>query len=80
MKISLKFHGILRDRIRQTGKETTSLALSDEASVKEILDWLVSLGLPQRLSIAVNSILVDDFDLKLNDGDRVDVFQQSAGG
>lgn len=80
MKIFIKFHGILRDYIRQTDEEITTLALPDGASVKEILARLESLGLPQRLSIAVNSMLVDDLDLQLTDGDRVDVFQQSAGG
>lgn len=80
MEISLKFHGILRDRIRQAGHESSTLALPDEATINELLDWLTSAGLSRRLSIAVNGTLVDESDIRLNDGDKVDVFRQAAGG
>jgi molybdopterin converting factor small subunit len=80
MEISLKFHGILRDRVRHSGKETSTLALSDTASINELRECLATFGLDDRFSIAVNGVMVNEADYLLEDGDRVDVFRQAAGG
>ena len=77
MKVSVRLHGILRDRLAPELKGRTTLNLPEGSSIQSLLDQL---RLDGYLHASVNEEIVENFDSPLNNGDAVDLFRPSAGG
>jgi molybdopterin converting factor small subunit len=77
MEVTVRLHGILRDRLPSEAKGRTTLNLSEDARISDALDYLALAG---HLQVACNDIVTDDLALPLHDGDTIEVFLPVAGG
>lgn len=75
--IHIRLHGILRDKLPPEAKGRTSLSLPNGASLTAVIEQF---SLQGRTEVAVNDEIVDNQDIQLNDGDRIDIFRPAAGG
>ena len=79
MKIHVHLHGILRDRLPVEAKGRTTLTLDNDAGISDIVTWLENIGISRRYELALNGQVIVE-DLKLSDGDAIDIFRPAAGG
>jgi thiamine biosynthesis protein ThiS len=77
IEIHVRLHGALRDKLPPEDKGRTTLTLPDGASLTAVLEQL---SLHRHIEVAVNDEIVDNQDIILQDGDRVEIFRPAAGG
>ncbi|MCP5094258.1 MAG: MoaD/ThiS family protein [Chloroflexi bacterium] len=77
MRVQVRLHGILRDKLPAEMKGRTAVDLADDARLQDLLD---TLGVKRRLQTAVNDHLINDRQTPLQDGDTVEIFRAAAGG
>ena len=77
IQIHVRLHGALRDKLPSEAKGRTILTLPDGAPVTAVLEQL---SLHRRITVAVDDEIVDDWNVILQDGDRVEIFRPAAGG
>jgi len=80
MKVLVRFFARLREEFG-TGEKV--LKLRDGATLAELLDLVLKDRRPKDLIIAVNNELIGDRpveDLRLEDGDTVDIMPPASGG
>jgi thiamine biosynthesis protein ThiS len=77
LKIHVRLHGALRDKLPPENKGRATLILPEGTTITAVLTHL---SLQRRTEVAVNDEIVDDQDTALNDGDRLEVFRAAAGG
>jgi thiamine biosynthesis protein ThiS len=75
--IHIRLHGALRDKLPAEAKGRIVLSLPEGTTVTAVLEQL---SLRRRTEVAVNDEIVDNRDIALEDGDRVEVFRPAAGG
>ena len=75
--IHVHLHGALRDKLPPEDKGRTTLTLHDGTTVTAVLEQL---SLHRRIEVAINDEIVDNQDIILQDGDRVEIFRPVAGG
>lgn len=75
--IHVRLHGALRDKLPAKDKGRTILSVADGATVTAVIEQLSLRG---RTEVAVNDEIVDNRDMTLNDGDRLEIFRPAAGG
>ena len=77
IEIHVRLHGALRDKLPTEAKGRTTLTLPDGAPLTAVLEQL---SLHRHIEVAVNDEIVDNRDIILQDGDRVEIFRPAAGG
>ena len=77
IEIHIRLHGALRDKLPTEDKGRTTLTLNDGTTVTAVLEQL---SLLRRIEVAINDEIVDNQDIILQDGDRVEIFRPVAGG
>lgn len=77
MQITVRLHGILRDKLPAEAKGRILLTLPEDVGVAAVLE---TLSLRRNVQVAVNKSIVDDLSQPLNDGDFVECFRPAAGG
>ena len=77
IQVSIRLHGILRDRLPAAARGQTSLELPEDATVQAVLDQFSLNGI---VSIAVNDEIELHPDHPLADGDHVELFRAAGGG
>ena len=77
IEIHIRLHGALRDKLPPEAKGRTILTLPDGALLTAVLEQL---SLHRLIEVAVNDEIVDNQDIILQDGDRVEIFRPAAGG
>ena len=77
MKVELRLYGLLRDVLPAEKKGRDTLNLPEGSTVQ---DALTAVGVKRPCIAAVNEIHEADSDHLLQDGDRMVVFIQAAGG
>ncbi len=77
MNISIRLHGILRDKLPPAAKGRTVLTLPRGATVKDVL---AHFGIDRVVGVAVNDEVEVEPDHPLHDGDRVEIFRIMGGG
>jgi thiamine biosynthesis protein ThiS len=77
ISIHIRLHGALRDKLPPEAKGRTTLSLPEGTTVTAVLEQL---SLQRRTEVAVNDEIVDNRDIPLQDGDRLEVFRPAAGG
>ncbi|MFQ5420761.1 MAG: MoaD/ThiS family protein, partial [Anaerolineae bacterium] len=69
MRVQIRFHGILRDKLPAELKGRTAVSLPDDAAIQDLLDFF---GITGHIQTAVNDDLIDDWQTPLKTGDQVD--------
>ena len=77
MDVTVRLHGILRDRLPVEAKGRTTLNLPEDARIADAINQLALVG---HLQVAHNDVVIDDLALPLHDGDTIEVFLPVAGG
>jgi len=77
MKIEIRLYGLLRDVLPAEKKGRDVIELADGETVQ---DLLTAVGIHRPCVTAVNEIHEADKNHVLQDGDKVVVFIQAAGG
>ncbi len=77
MTVAVKLYGPLRDLISAEKKGRTSLPIEQAPTVAHLLS---SLGIDRPVLVAVNNIHEATLDHALKEGDKVIVFDMTAGG
>jgi sulfur carrier protein ThiS len=77
MDITIRLHGLLRDKLPPETKGKTSLTLPGGATVKDVLSHF---DIDRIVSIAVNDEIELEETHPLHDGDHVEIFRSGAGG
>ena len=77
IEIHIRLHGALRDKLPIEAKGRTTQTLNDGTTVTAVLEQL---SLHRRIEVAINDEIVDNRDIILQDGDRVEIFRPVAGG
>ena len=78
MKVNVKLFATLRKYLPSQAKHQVSLELSDDATIRQVLDQL-SVPEPDVAFVFVNSKR-EELDHTLSDGDELGVFPPIAGG
>ncbi len=77
IEIHVRLHGILRDTLPVADKGRTTLTYDENPPLSAVLEQL---SLKRRIVIAVNNNIVEDMNVILYDGDKLELFRPSAGG
>ena len=77
IEIYIRLHGALRDKLPPEAKGRTILIMPDGAPLTAVLEQL---SLHRHIEVAINDEIVDNRDIILQDGDRVEIFRPVAGG
>ena len=77
MKIQVRLHGALRDKLPPEAKGYTVLDVPEATAVAGIPDLL---NLTTHIQIALNDEIIENQDTPLHDGDKIDIFRPAAGG
>lgn len=77
MKVNVKLYGRLRDRVPREQKGKAELSLAATATVA---DALAELGIDDPVLVAVNEMHESAESHQLNDGDKIAIFELTAGG
>jgi len=77
MNVTIRLHGLLRDKLPPENKGKTTLALPKGATAKDVLTHF---NIDRIISIAVNDEVELEETHPLHDGDHVEIFRSGAGG
>jgi|YNPNPStandDraft_1061719.scaffolds.fasta_scaffold36583_2 molybdopterin converting factor small subunit len=77
MRVHIRLHGILRERLPAEARGKVDLELQEGA---RLADVLIVLGIEAHFRVARNGTVIEDLSELLSDGDQVDVFRPAAGG
>lgn len=77
MKIQVRLHGALRDKLPPEVKGSVVLDVPEATAVSHIP---VSLNLTTHIQIALNNEIIENLETRLHDGDTIDIFRPAAGG
>ena len=77
IEIHIHLHGALRDKLPAQAKGRTTLSLPDNTTLTAVLEQL---SLHRHIEVAINDEIVDNQEIPLQDGDRVELFRPAAGG
>lgn len=80
MRVHVKLHGILRDKLPAEWLGQVSLELAAGAIIVHLVAALAERGIARPFEIAVNGDLTEDDTLPLPDEARIDIFRAGAGG
>ncbi len=77
MKIQVRLHGALRDKLPSEAKGVTVLDVGEETAVSAIP---AHLNIKSHIQIACNDEIIENLETRLRDGDKIDIFRPAAGG
>ena len=77
MRIHIRLHGALRDKLPPENKGQAVLEVSGDVTATAVLDQLTLRG---YLQVAINQTITENLDTPLQDGDTLEVFRPAAGG
>lgn len=77
MRIHIRLHGALRDKLPPENKGQAVLEVSDDVTATAVLGQLALRG---YLQVAINQTITENLDAPLQDGDAIEVFRPAAGG
>jgi sulfur carrier protein ThiS len=77
MKVSIRLHGILREKLPAENKGRTNLTLPGGATVK---DLLTRFDIQNVVGVSVNEELEIEENHPLHEGDHVEFFRIVGGG
>ena len=77
MKIKVRLHGALRDKLPPETKGRIVLDVPEETAVAHIPALF---KLKTHIQIAVNDEIIENLETHLHDGDEIDIFRPAAGG
>ena len=77
LQIHVRLHGALRDKLPAEAKGRTILTLPDGTPLTAVLERL---SLQRYVEVALNDEVVENQDLPLQNGDRLEIFRPAAGG
>jgi sulfur carrier protein ThiS len=77
VRVRVRLHGALRDKLPPQSKGQTILDMPDGADVSAVLSQL---SLRSHIQVAINGEIVENLETIVNDGDQVEVFRPAAGG
>ncbi len=77
VRVRVRLHGALRDKLPPQSKGQTILDMPDGADVSAVLSQL---SLRRHIQVAINGEIVENLATTVNDGDQVEVFRPAAGG
>jgi len=77
MRVQVRLHGILRDKLPAEMKGLTAVDLPHGSRIQNLLDRV---GVKGHLQTAVNDHIIDDWQTPLQDGDKIEIFRPAAGG
>lgn len=77
MRVVFRFYAKFREQFRA---DSVEMDLEEASMLVEALRKLFGGAIPDGLMVAVNDKLLDGLDVKLRDGDVVDVMPPASGG
>lgn len=77
VRVRVRLHGALRDKLPPQSKGQTILDMPDGADVSAVLSQL---SLRRHIQVAINGEIVENLATTVYDGDQVEVFRPAAGG
>ena len=77
MKVQIRLHGILRDKLPAETRGRAELELPPASTVADVL---AHFNIDRLVTIAVNEEVELDESHPLQDGDAVEIFRVAAGG
>ena len=77
MRVKVRLHGSLRDVLPRQNKGCMVLELPEDAIA---FDVVKKLAIPGHIHLAVNEEVVENWNLRLQDADKVEIFRPAAGG
>ncbi len=77
MRIHIRLHGALRDKLPPENKGQAVLEVPEGETATAVLDQLSLRG---HLQVAINQTIIENLDTPLQDGDEIELFRPAAGG
>lgn len=77
MQINVRLFGSLRDLVPREKRGKTTIEITQDAIIQDVLD---TFGIDDYVIVTVNDENESDRQTRLQSGDRVMIFEASAGG